>query len=196
MKGFTLIELLLALAIMATILAIIYGSYASSVAIMEDSRERVELHREARLILKMISAEIQSAFISPDNEKLKFEGEETELHFSTASGGRPFNLRLIGIQEISYYLEPAPGGGNFLMRRTQWPVDDDIRQGGETFVLLEGLESLTFSYYGAEEGREEWCWEEEEGKLPTAVRITKTFRDNADRKTSFSTLVSIPLGKR
>ena len=195
MKGFTLIELLLALTIMATILAIIYGSYASSVAIMDDSRERVELYREARLILKMISSEIQSAFVSPNNEKLKFEGEETELHFSTASGGRPFDLELTGIQEISYYLKPRPEGGNFLMRRTEWPVDDDIREGGETLVLLEGLESLVFSYYGAQEGREKWCWEEE-GKLPVAVRVVITFRDNADTKTSFSTLASIPLGRR
>ena len=196
MKGFTLIELLLALTIMATILAVIYGSYASSVAIMEDSRERVELHREARLILKMISREIQSAFVSPDNEKLKFEGEEAELHFSTASGGWPFDLELTGIQEISYYLEPRPEGGNFLMRRAEWPVDDDIREGGETLVLLEGLESLIFSYYGDEEGQEEWCWEEEEGKLPTAVRVVITFLDNADTKNSFSDLVSIPLGGR
>ena len=74
-------------------------------------------------------------------------------------------------------------------------MDDDIREGGESLVLLEGLESLVFSYYGAQEGREKWCWEEE-GKLPVAVRVVITFRDNADTKTSFSTLASIPLGRR
>lgn len=193
MKGFTLIELLLTLTIMATILTITYGSYASSVAIMNDSRERVELSREARLILEMISREVQSAFVSPGNERLKLEGEETELHFSAASGEGPFGLGLTGIREISYYLEPE--GGNSLMRRTEWPVDADIRQGGEALVLLEDLESLTFSYYGDEEGQEEWSWEEE-GGLPVAVRVVITFRDNADTKISFSTLANIPLGKR
>ena len=191
MKGFTLIELLIALAIMATILTTIYGSYASSVAIMNDARERAELYREARLVLSTISREIGSAFVSPNNERLRLEGEETELHFSAASGEGPFGLELTGIREISYYLEPEDG--NSLMRREQWPVDDDIRQGGKSFVLLEGLESLSFSYYGNEERQEEWYWEEE-GRLPTAVRVVITFKDNADAETSFSTLVSIPLG--
>jgi prepilin-type N-terminal cleavage/methylation domain-containing protein len=193
MKGFTLIEILIALAIAATILAIIYGSYASSVAIMEDSRERVELYKEARLILRMISDEVRSVFVAPDNEKFKFEGEEAELHFSAASRGLPFDLKLSCIREVSYYLEPTPEGGNSLMRREQWPVDDDIRQGGDSRVLLDGLESLVFSYYSDEEERQEWGWEEEEERLPVAVGIVITFRDNADMKTSFSTLVNIPL---
>jgi prepilin-type N-terminal cleavage/methylation domain-containing protein len=198
MKGFTLIEILIALAIAATILAVIYGSYASSVTIMEDARERVELYKEARLILRMISNEVRSVFVSPNNEKFRFEGEEAEIHFSTASGGLPFDLRLTCIREISYYLEPAPVGENFLIRREQWPVDDDIRQGGDTIVLLKGLKSLVFSYYGDEEEQENWDWEEEEGRLPVAVRVVITFQDknNDGVEPSFSTLVNIPLGKR
>jgi prepilin-type N-terminal cleavage/methylation domain-containing protein len=194
LTGFTLIELLIALALVATILTLIYGSYASSIAIMNDSRQRVELYQEARLILEVISGEISSAFISPGNERLKLEGEEDELHFSTASGGLAFDAGSTDIREVSYYLEPATGlNGNSLWRREQWPVDDDIREGGEALILIENLESVVFSYYGEEGWQEEWSWEEE-GRLPRAVRIVMVFQDEADIKTSFSTLANLVIG--
>ena len=194
MKGFTLIELLIALALVATILTLIYGSYASSVAIMNDARQRVELYREARLVLEVISSEVRSAFVSSGNERLKLEGEEAELHFSTASGGLAFDSGPTDIREISYYLESAPAGGNSLLRREEWPVDDDIREGGEALILIENLESLLFSYYGEEGWQEEWRWEEE-GRLPRAVKVVIVFQDKADTKTSFSALANIHLGK-
>ncbi|MCD5390669.1 prepilin-type N-terminal cleavage/methylation domain-containing protein [candidate division NPL-UPA2 bacterium] len=191
MKGFTLLELLITLAIVATILGIIYGSYASSVGTMSDCRERVGLYREARLILEIISREISSAFVSDNNEKLRFEGAQDELHFSSASGRLVPGLEPTDIREISYYLGPEPDR-NSLMRREQWPVDDDIREGGETLILIDDIESLNFSYYGEEDWQEEWLWEEE-GRLPMAVKVTITF---AGTETSFSTLINIPLGKK
>lgn len=194
MKGFTLIELLITLAIVATILVIIYGSYASSVAIMNDCREQVSFYREIRLVLEMIPREISGAFVSPNNENLRFEGEEDELHFSSASEGLLPGRESTDIREISYYLQ-SELDRNSLVRREECPVDDDIGEGGETLTLIDDLESLSFSYYGEEDWQEEWDWEEE-GRLPQAVKVAITFKDRAGRETSFSALANIPLGKK
>lgn len=215
MKGFTLIELLITLAIVATILGIIYGSYASSVGMMNDCREQVGIYREARLVLEMISGEIGGAFVSSDNENFRFEGEEDKLLFSSACRGLLPGRESTDIREISYYLE-SELDRNSLVRREECPVDDDIVEddiveGEEILTLIDDLKSISFSYYGqplAEspgemvEGdwQEEWDWEEE-GRLPRAVKVIIAFRDKAapegtDRETCFSILKSIPLGNK
>jgi len=64
-RGFTLIEILIALAMMATIMSMVYGSYAATTQSVETYSSRLDCSERASLILRLMARQIRCVYIPP-----------------------------------------------------------------------------------------------------------------------------------
>ncbi len=219
-RGFTLIELLIAISIAATILAIIYTSYSTTIRIRKDTDERMNIYQRGRSILDRMSKEIGSAISFEGREgfastitmeevitkgmvvpkELQFVGDEDTISFLST-----FGFSKGGIFKISYYTE-SDFDELSLYCREEGMVDllrsDDPFKEDEGKLLAENISELKFRYYNGKEWIEEWprgiSYGYEVGykvkpllwKLPKGVEITLILKDGEE--TTFSTIVYIP----
>jgi general secretion pathway protein J len=214
--GFTLIEVMLAMAILAFITTIMWGSFSQMVTnkkAIEGAQER--LHT-VRVALMRISRELEMAYLSdvaedgalPDKRTFLVASSEAsvdKLAFSSLAHQR---LRG-GLAEgdtavISYYGErdaDDPRVTNLMRResrRLQPEKFESLR--GEAYVLCPDVASVKFSYYDfkKKEWEKDWSTLNASGNqyLPTHVRITLTVFDEQGREVSYSTDARIQMSER
>ena len=182
-KGFTLLEVLITIVITFLMVGIIYGSWRAVFGTMQGSRKIFSDYQTASLLLRRMSEEIASAFVSSD---LPFQGEKEELKFwTTKNSGRS------DLAEVSYFLRSSEEEGipplthsqTFLLRRESVPLSKTT---GRAFSLAP-IEQISFQYFDGEEWLFEW---DSEKKLPHSVAILLKLEEELQ----FSTL--IPLDKR
>jgi general secretion pathway protein J len=205
-SGFTLIEVMLALAILAFITTIMWGTFsqtASNKRAIEGAQDR--LHT-VRVALTRMAREIEMAYLS-GSENLALADRRTffvatsrsdvdELSFSSFAHQR---LRA-GLAEgdttiVTYYGERDPDDRRILnlMRREtrRLQAEDPKLIAGESFVLCPDVAKVKFSFYDfkrkAWEG--EWSTLNATGTqyMPTHVRITLTVIDERGQEVSYST---------
>ena len=75
-RGFTLIEIIIALAMMATIMSMVYGSYAATSQSVETYSSRLDCSERASLVLRFMARQIRCAYIPPtDPNTAKSSGQ-------------------------------------------------------------------------------------------------------------------------
>ncbi|OGL39483.1 MAG: hypothetical protein A3C43_07455 [Candidatus Schekmanbacteria bacterium RIFCSPHIGHO2_02_FULL_38_11] len=212
-EGFTLLELVVAIAIFAIISTFVYGAYTGTVSTTERAQKKIEFYQKARLVLSRISEEIEQA--APPREKGEmpdfsyFSGSNDEINgvnadelrfVSRADSGYSKESGKPAIVRITYRIEVASGEGNeyYVLIRKEDPIffrEDEEREKTEEF--LEKCEGINFEYYSDEGWVNEWDDQTStgvEGRIPKAVRITLTLKDDEDKPRDFSTTVYLPQG--
>ena len=217
MRGLTLLEVLIGIAL----LSIITLCLGQSGTLMTKGRQRMEhrahAYHAARVTLERIAQDVGMAFLvnSPTLKGMSAgspvletafrgadHGDADALDVTTLSGRRMVadspesDQREVGYQVMSV---PVGEGAKQLIRRESRWIEGDVREGGETIPLLEGIRVFQLEYYDVEQG--EWVseWDSTErahqGKLPAAVRVTITLQDpnHADAELAFSTVARIGL---
>lgn len=225
-RGFTLIELLVSigiLAIMATIIAQVQWLATTGVR-REERREavmhaaHVALHRlQTDLAMAFILeptlnalgrdvSPFQAGFIGQDN------GDEDGLILTTLSGRRLVAGEHAADQrEVEYRLQniededllernPYLKDTKQLMRREDRVLDDDVKTGGESQAIVQGVSKFTLEYWDATKG--EWGaeWDSTSratlNRMPRAVRISLEVvnPNRADETIRFQTIAPIELG--
>lgn len=213
--GFTLIEVMLALAILAFITTIMWGSFsqtASNKRVIESAQDR--LHT-VRVALMRMSREIEMSFLSgAENTALSdrrtfFEASSRadvdELTFSSFAHQR---LRG-GLAEgdtalVSYFGQRDPDDRRILnlMRREtrRLQADNPKTLAGETYVLCPDVSKVKLSFYDhkRKEWQSEWSTLSATGTqyLPTHVRITLTVIDERGQEVNYSTDARIQMTER
>lgn len=163
--GFTLIELLVALTIFAIMSAGIFTIFSSFQTVKENTdrdSQRLYAYQKAftvieRDIRQIVARPIKDEFgtVSP-----ALRGEDNTMEFTRAGWNRPpfIKTRRSELQRVKYIVEE---GG---LQRYYWNVLD--RADGslpEHFLVLEGVEEVTFKYFRKTEQneiREEFSWPE------------------------------------
>ena len=208
-RGFTLLEIMVASALLATISAIIYGSFSQSFRVRKHTQKVYDRYRDVRQAMFRMAREISSAYISAHHNPEEpvtatcFMGEKDELTFSSMG-----NLRLVRDSdssdqaEISYFVKrtEASDGSRVpnLMRRVDTTPDDRVDKGGKVQILAEDVKELRFEYWepGKEIGDDGWVdgWEvgqckagdnpsvDDKTELPERVRIILVVRSPQGRK--------------
>lgn len=194
-RGMTLIEVMLAVAILAVIVVLTWGSISTSFELRRASLEKFERYRTIQQSLDRMSREISMAFVTNIGQeatndrgeityRTAFIGTDDELTFTSLSHVRTRTDEVASEQcEVSYRLERQRGAdGEYhrnLVRREDAPIDDDPEEGGIKYTLLEDVEQITFEYWDStrEIAGEAWVrqWDainDHEGMLPSRVRIT------------------------
>lgn len=212
-EGFTLLELVVAIAIFAIISTFVYGAYTGTVSTIERTQKKIEFYQNARLILSRISEELEQAvpprekgtipdfsYFSGNNDEINGVNADELRFVSRTDSGYSKETGKSGIVRINYHIEVASGEGNeyYVLIRKEDPIfyrEDEEREKAEVF--LEKCEGINFEYYSDGSWVNEWDDQTNpggEGKIPKAVRITLTLKDDEGKPRDFSTIVYLPQG--
>ncbi|MCH2535153.1 MAG: type II secretion system GspH family protein [Bdellovibrionales bacterium] len=134
------------------------------------------------------SGQTQSEFVPKKEKRLThFMGTSEDLHFTTRiSQPRRPNEKVSDIMEVGYYIEtchpkgrPQAESSDCLWRRQSKIIDEDVREGGSSTVLVENVKEFNLSYKGPERETEwikEWKTKEtindyQKDVFPYMVRV-------------------------
>ena len=174
LQGFTLLEVLLALAILAVIVGVIYGSFSTA----GQTVERAEAMRDdtdlARTLITKITHDIANAYCEPTTSRLKkkslFYGKKEEvessdgkhrldsIYLTTLTNWRTPNSREMDLWEVGYFFKEKPGGeGYILMRREKrdLSIDEPPLEGGVEYEITDKVEELQIRYFDGSQWKDE-----------------------------------------
>jgi prepilin-type N-terminal cleavage/methylation domain-containing protein len=221
-RGFTLVEVLISLTLLATIMAILWGTFSNAYRMRDLANEKYDRYRGVQAALRRMQREISMAFVTkigeiPTNEagivtyqtayQTAFIGSEDRIDFTNFAHVRTRMGQAASEQaEISYFLRSVRADDgrlrHDLTRREQAPIDGDPEEGGTLLTLLEDVESIEFEYWRPDREIAGDAWERdwdtrETGVtgLPPRVRVTVEVRDplRPREELTFSVQAEIPL---
>jgi general secretion pathway protein J len=189
--GFTLLEAMIAMAIMAMMGALIWGSMNPSFQLKEEVEAQADHDAAIRQAVNRMAREISMAFLSNDYDKGRYRemltlfqgrrnaGNRDRLLFTTLAHERLYENALESDQVIVEYRileDPDVEGQLDLMRREKTVIDDQQDRGGVEEVLCEDVQGLAFRYW--DDQKKDWVeeWDTKDvsrtGQLPFRVEIT------------------------
>ena len=207
--GFTLVELLVAIMLLTIVLVLLYGSFSQISSGTIRLNARLEEQQESRLLLRMISDDLQAAqyfeqFTQSERRKSglfvtrDFVGtkEFSNLYFHANVASR-FHRRVSpaadpGMHELAYWVEPSEEDRDVMVlkRREDFYLDEDMEEGGIIVTLIEGIETFRVELLavGEQESELDDNWLEEwdsatspaKNRMPLAVRLTLALRGAPD----------------
>jgi len=203
-SGFTLVEILLAMAILAFITTIMWGSFsqtATNKRALEAAQERVHT---ARVALMRMSRELEMAYLATENGGTPYtrtfftassQASVDEVSFSTFAHQRLRGGLAEGDTSVVTYTgarDPdEPRVTNLVRRETRrLQAEDPKVLAGETYILCPDVARLKFSFYDykKKEWEKEWNTHTVGAEyLPSHVRITLIVVDERGQEVTYST---------
>jgi general secretion pathway protein J len=204
-SGFTLLELLIATAMFAILMGAISSVFYGAVRMRENRYEAIERDLPRSYMLSTVRRDMENC-VAPSGLLLgALTGEKEEerdqrldtLEFYSTTGrigdGEPWG----DIQKIKYaiiYSETSENQeGMDLVRYTTRNLLVIVEEEPEEQVLLNGVESLEFSYYDGEEWQESWDSTDLDD-MPQAIMLIAEFvQPDKDKRTipAFELIVPI-----
>ncbi len=208
-RGFTLVELLVSIALLGLISVAMAGSLRFGARVWETGADRGEWINRAEITQNFLRRHISQAATARSAGR----GTETPEAFADASeqafSGAPDRLRFVapapvqagvgGFSRFNFFVS-----GDVENRRLVLSIElGDVAETGvaapetsDVRVLIEGIETAAFRYYGAlEEGREpDWHveWTDPE-RLPALVALRVSFPEG-DRRPWPELVIALRLG--
>jgi prepilin-type N-terminal cleavage/methylation domain-containing protein len=209
-NGFTLIEIMLALALMAFVTSLLWGTFAQTVKVKKRIESAQDRTHTVRVALMRMSREIEMAFRSgsdimgTDFPRTMFSGtahnDFDELRFSWFGHQR---MRADAPEAdtalVTYFPMPDPDDPmvtNLMRRETKRLEAKDVKLiPGETYILCPAVLRLKFAYYDykQKDWREDWNTTTADGQqyLPTQVRIQLTVLDERGVAITFTSIARL-----
>jgi prepilin-type N-terminal cleavage/methylation domain-containing protein len=213
-SGFTLVEVMLALALMALVTSLLWGSFSQTAKIKKRIEQTQDRTHTVRVALMRMSREIEMAFVAfeatgTQERRTRFSGAShndfDELRFSWFGHQRMRADASEGDTSlVSYFGQSDPENGNVMniMRRETRRLEakDPKLIPGETYILCPAVSRLKFAYYDykQKDWREEWDTTKADGLqyLPTQVRISLTILDERDMPVTFTSIARLHVLER
>jgi general secretion pathway protein J len=185
-SGFTLIELVIAMTLLAGMLALLYSGLSFAVRGWDTRDAHARRIVDQRISENFLRRELSEIFPmrwkDPSFIKFAFKGERDKLQFvsSRPAGYSVGGLSLVGLEVVPH----ATGRGRDLVMRRALPDDDakDFRplEAAKPVLLLEGVDEVKFSYFGADSDVNTPQWSDEwsvAAKMPMLVRMSVRMAD-------------------
>jgi general secretion pathway protein J len=180
-SGFTLVEIVLALVLLGAMMIALYGGLTFALRSWDAGEVNGRRVADWRIAENFLRREVSEVFPLRWKDanflKFAFEGERDHVHFvsSRAAGVALGGLSLVGI-ELEPGAEPR-SPRNLVMRRTM--ADDDANDfaplaDGQKSILIAGVDSVEFAYFGSENDFTEpawidaWKWP---ARMPQMIRL-------------------------
>jgi prepilin-type N-terminal cleavage/methylation domain-containing protein len=209
-SGFTLIEIMLALALMAFVTSLLWGTFAQTAKVKKRIESAQDRTHTVRVALMRMSREIEMAFRSGSD----IMGTELPRTMFSGSAHNDFDeLRFawFGHQRmradapeadtalVTYFSMPDPEDPmvtNLMRRETKRLEAKDLKLiPGETYILCPDIARLKFAYYDykQKDWREDWDTIKADGLqyMPTQVRIQLTVRDERGIPITFTSIARL-----
>jgi prepilin-type N-terminal cleavage/methylation domain-containing protein len=209
--GFTLIEVLIASAIVALIMAMVYGSYAATTRSVRRYEVQTACRERTDMVLRLMARQIRCAFApidepndsesSKDSPKpvvasipiFRGRGESPQGEFLTflttagastgvnTSGTLVFTSYQYNAAEASLAIRQSPNVGRF--------ADGNANP---WIPVLDRITDLKLEFHDGRQWRASWDDRQSQSlKLPRAVRIRLTVRD--EQGSSYETETAVPV---
>ena len=208
--GFTLIEIMLALALLAFVTSLLWGTFAQTARVKKRIEQMQDRTHTVRVALMRMSREVEMAFVSNSeavgvqDRRTMFSGtahsDFDELRFSWCGHQRLRADAAEGDTALVHYF-PAPDpddstATNLMRRETRRLEGKDPRLiPGETYLLCPAVSRLKFAYYDykQKDWRDEWDTTKADGLqyLPTQVRISLTVLDERGAPITFVSIARL-----
>jgi general secretion pathway protein J len=211
-RGFTLLEVMVAVAILAVVTTMTWGSMTKTFHTKRAIEDAAGRYRTVRVALDRMARDIGQAFLSQNEDTAQperrtlFVGKNkfgvSELRFSYFGHQRLYqDANECDTAQVGYYsLRNRETGKTDLMRREtrrlqHLKLDDNP---GETDTLCDDVVKLKFDYWDSrdKQWREEWDTTAADGqpdRLPARVRVTLTVHDERGREVPFSTEIRVAM---
>ncbi|MGZ5072132.1 MAG: prepilin-type N-terminal cleavage/methylation domain-containing protein [Usitatibacter sp.] len=178
--GFTLIELVVAMALLATMMVLMYSGLTFSLRGWDAGAANGQLTADRRIGENFLRRELSELFPmrwkDPMMVRLAFEGDTQKLRFVSS---RPAGITLGGLSLVGLEVAPAKStrGSDLVMCRAM--PDDDAKDFGpldaaEPRVIIPNVDAVAFSYFGAETDFAEPRWLDKwtyDSRVPLMVRL-------------------------
>jgi len=180
-RGFTLIELVVAMTILGTMLLLLYSGLSFALRSWDAGDLNGRLTMDRRIGENFLRREITELFPmrwkDPVVVRVAFEGDGSHMKFVSS---RPAGLAQGGLSLV--WLEVAEDQkdrhGHHLVMRRAMPDDEqkDFRalDKAEAAILIPNVESVAFSYFGAENDFAEPHWVDSwtfASRIPQMIRL-------------------------
>lgn len=200
--GFTLIEILTAVAIIAMIVSMVYGSFTATSRSVEACKMRMTTSSDAARLLEQIAGQIRCAYIpqTPDPRPLT---PDSPTYFSGGSNGPAGEiLHIITTRSISNDASLSEGlfdvTYNFDSSKGLLSISQQLFTGTSENVfekrtfqeLANNVVSVELAFFDGERWLNRWDFKDR-AFLPSAVRINITFKDENHRRHDYSTVAYI-----
>lgn len=210
-KGFTLIEILVAVAIIVTIVSMVYGSYFATSKSAQACKRRIAMSREGRQLLVRMARQIRCSYAgsaeksTPPTVKgsLKKEVtlEDTISYFNGNSGEMGGEILYLvttnGILEektpellkVTYKFDKSTG--TLLLSQERFiDTPESFFEKKNWQPLAENIESIELAFSDGRQWLNTWDFKEKRG-LPYAVKINITCQGENQRQYSYGTAAYI-----
>ena len=180
-RGFTLVELLVAMVLLAAVMALLYSGLNFAARSWDAGDANGRRMADRRIGENFLRRELSELFPmrwkDPMTLKFAFEGERDHMRFVSS---RPAGITQGGLSLVAIEVRDDGAGSrarNLVMRRAM--PDDEQKsfaplESAQPTVLIAGVDSATFEYFGAEndfttpQWMDSWKWP---GRIPEMIRV-------------------------
>lgn len=209
--AFTLLEVLIAITIFAITVSLVYSLYSSTISIVHNVEERVELNDRYRLVSEQVSNDLTALYRGESGylnarDVTSTNNDESFLQF-TSTAHLIFNPETPprAVSAIGYFLEPEDEEqlytlSRFDSRHTAASDDEPVAE-QRRLILCEGLKELKVSYMDRQgqtfsewnSQSEEFADLEDDQRFPASITLTFVFPSKEDDERTDEYSVSIYL---
>ncbi len=188
----------MAVAILATVLAAIYGVFTSVVTAKSRLETDSEAFHVARVVYDRIGRELHGvAAAGAAGQKGVFRGGRDAngnpyLELTTTAVAQRGHAST-GVVLVRYSLDQSgavPQGSKVLLRREQSALRIDATAGAPAMRLAPGIERMALRYYGNGAWHEEW--DASTVGLPAMVELSLEMQDAREKRRQFTSMFELP----
>jgi len=212
-KGFTLVEILVAMAMVVTIVSIMYGTYSATSKSTQACMTRMAVSQRLQKALEQMARQIRCSYTGaaltlsdsssivlqqkgklPENKVVYFRGDTHDsrgeiLHLVTTRGFLRGEKTANGLFVADYKLDKKTGSLCLRQRRFTGSIES-AEQEGDWLVIAENIKRLELAFFDGEKWRQKWDYKDN-GKVPYAVKINLVGEDENYRQYQYGTVAYI-----
>ena len=185
-SGFTLIELVIAMALLAVMMVLLYSGLQFAFRSWDAGESVGRKEADRRIGENFLRRELTELFPmrwkDPMTLKFALDGDTQQLRFVSS---RPPDVAMGGLSLVSIAVERSSDGGRNLVMHRAMP-DDAAKDFGPLdksngIVMLEDVDSVSFSYFGSESDFTDPKWADtwKMARIPQLVRMTVRASDGS-----------------
>ncbi|MHC4596047.1 MAG: type II secretion system protein GspJ [Planctomycetota bacterium] len=212
-RGFTLVEILVAMAIIVTIVSMVYGSYFATSKSAETCKAKMALSQQVRKVLQQMARQIRCSYADKAEELTDVAGTISREKSTVPEGpinyfkGAPDDLngeilRLVttnglfcgpdqakGLFDITYKFDKSSGTLSLSQRRFLHTSKKSVEQRSWR-PLVRNVEYVELAFFDGQQWLNKWDFKQKK-ELPCAVRISITCKDENSRQYYYGTVAYV-----
>jgi general secretion pathway protein J len=181
-RGFTLLELLVSMTLLALILTLLFGGLRTGTRVWEASAERADNLARLQAAQGFLRRQIGGLYPLVERDRngppqSSFDGGREYARFI---GLLPSHFGFSGFQRIEVGLMDDDDGQHLGVSWQAYGVEATLAEDDRRALLIEDIEAVELSYFGAKTRRGEARWEDEWHDAEQAPRLIRLRLDFAD----------------